>query len=661
MPTRKRHQYENENIMGEQRVSLLADKEDMQQFVRSLLKDVEALDYMLKNDWFESDIIRIGAEQEMCLVDSRTFKPASIAQEALAKMQDLPWVETELARFNLETGATPVQFTGDCLNVMEQQISSQLATIQERIKDMGADIILTGILPTLQKFDMGMHNLTPVPRYFALMKAINQQLKKRSTYEVRLQGVDELIIEHDSPLIEACNTSFQVHLQVPPKKFVQMYNIALAITAPVMAISANSPIVFGKRLWHESRIALFQQALDTRSTSDHMRERSPRVNFGNDWLHDSMIEIYKEDIARFRVLISGDVKEDSFELIKQGKVPKLRALQVHNSTVYRWNRPCYGISENGKPHLRIENRVFAAGPTIQDEMANAAFWLGLMMAFAEEYEDITQLISFEDAKDNFGKAAKYGIDTKFTWLNDEKISAVLLVQQQLLPRARKGLEMMKVSPKDIDKYLGIIEARALNHVNGARWMLRAYTQLKQKTSDNEALTALTAAIIQNQKSGSPVHEWGMPNTNILKKYRPSKFRVEEFMVKDLFTVEPDDIIEMVADLMDWRKLRYIPVESHEGELVGLVSSRLLMRHFTSEKKGQLGEKPAMLVKDIMIKHPITASPDTTLMDALELMQHHRIGSLPVVRNKELLGMITEKEFLQITGRLMRRLEEEEND
>ncbi len=645
--------------MGEQKVSLLSSKKEMHKFVKNLLKDVKALEYMLENDWFESDITRIGAEQEMCIVDNDTLKPACIATEALAKMEDLPWVETELAKFNLETGATPIKFEGDCLSQMEKQISEQIATIKERVGELNANVILTGILPTLQKFDMSLDNLTPVKRYFALMEAINKQLKNRSTYEVRLQGVDELLVQHDSPMIEACNTSFQVHLQVAPKDFVQMYNIAQVLTAPVMAIAANSPIVFGKRLWHESRIALFQQSLDTRTMHDHMRERSPRVSFGNDWLKDSILDIYKEDIARFRVLISGDVEEDSFKKIKKGEVPKLRALQVHNSTVYRWNRPCYGISDNGKPHLRIENRILASGPTIMDEMANAAFWLGMMIAFKHDYEDITQHISFADAKDNFRKAAKYGIDTKFTWLNDEKITAVDLVRKQLIPMAEKGLKLMKVKKTDIKRYLSIIDKRAELHMNGARWMLRGYTRLKKITTDNEAMTTLTAAIIENQNLGKPVHEWELPELKVLKKYRPSKHRVEEFMERDLFTVEPDDLIEMVADMMDWRKIRYMPVEDEKGELVGLISSRILLRHYTRQNKGDIMNRKANMVKDIMIKDPITVAPDTTLLDALQIMKDKGVGSLPVVKDKELMGIITETEFLRITGRVMRRLEEEE--
>ncbi len=643
--------------MGEQKVSLLSDKKQMHKFVRNLLRDVEALEYMLDNDWFESDIVRIGAEQEMCLVDKETLQPACLAMEALSKMEDLPWVETELAKFNLETGATPLEFKGKCLSKMEKEIRTQLDTIQERIEELDAKIVLTGILPTLQKYHMGMHNLTPKKRYFALMEAINAQLVKKSTYEVRIQGVDELLVQHDSPMIEACNTSFQVHLQVSPENFKDYYNISQALAAPIMAISANSPLVFGKRLWHESRIALFQQSLDTRTTHDHLRERSPRVSFGNDWLQKSILEIYKEDIARFRVLISGDVEEDSFKMIERGEVPKLRALQVHNSTVYRWNRPCYGISDNGKPHLRIENRVLASGPTVQDEMANAAFWLGAMIGMADKYGDITKHMSFADARDNFGKAAKYGIDTKFTWLKDKKITAVDLVIKKLIPIASAGLKKMKVNDNDIKRYMKIIRKRAENHMNGARWMLRAYTHLKEDTTDNEALTTLTSALIKNQQSGKPVHEWKMPKLSMLKKYRPSKLRVEDFMERDLFTVEPDDIIELVSDMMDWRRIRYTPVENDKGEFVGLISSRLLLRYFTNQYKGRKAE--GLLVKDIMIKDPISISPDTTVSKALKIMKKNKIGSLPVVKDNELMGIITESQFLKVTGRLMRRIEEEE--
>ncbi len=637
--------------MGEQKVSLVSSNAEMQKFIKLLLNDVQALEHMINNDWFEKNITRIGAEQEMCLVHNKTYKPAPIATQALEKMKNYDWCETELARFNLETNQTPRVLKGKCFSQMESEIQTNLNRISKKLKGLDADYILTGILPTLRKFHLGMHNLTPKRRYKALMESINQQLIG-SSYELRLLGIDELLVRHDSPLLEACNTSFQVHLQIAPKDFVQYYNIAQTLAAPVMAIAANSPIVFGKRLWHESRIALFQQALDTRSTMDHMRERSPRVNFGNDWLKDSILEIYKEDVARFRVLISGDVKEDSIDMVSKGKTPHLRALQVHNSTVYRWNRPCYGISPNGQPHLRIENRVLPSGPTVIDEIANAAFWIGLMIGMANQYKDITKLISFADIRDNFGKAARYGIDSKFTWFKDRKVTACELVKE-LVPIARKGLLSRKVAKSDVDKYLNIILDRSKKHMNGARWQLRAFTKLAEETNKDEALTILTASIVKNQRKGIPGHLWKLPELTDLQEYKPDALKVEEFMVTDLFTVQKDDIIELVAEMMDWKRIRYTPVEDTKGNIVGLVTSRVLLRHLIRNSKLS---KKATMVKDIMIKNPETIDPDATILDAMNKMKNSKTGCLPVVKGKELVGIITEKDFLTISGRLIERAE-----
>lgn len=636
--------------MGEQKVSLVDDQKKMQKFVKSLLNDVSALEYMLQNEWFESDVVRIGAEQEMVMVDNTTFKPSLVAMESLELMQDYPWVETELAKFNLETNIEPKTFEGNCFSALEEENSFKLNKIQEVLDGMDTSIVLTGILPTLRKYHLEMDNLTPKKRYFALMEALNRQLMGQA-YELRILGIDELLVKHNSPLLEASNTSFQVHLQVAPHEFVKMYNIAQALAGPMMAISANSPIVFGKRLWHETRIALFQQSLDTRSTHDHMRERSPRVSFGRDWLDKSILEIYREDIARFRVLLAGDIEEDSLGAIKLGQVPKLRALQVHNSTVYRWNRPCYGISENGKPHLRIENRILPSGPTVIDEVANACFWLGAMIGLSQEVEDIRDLMSFVDARDNFGKAAKFGIDSKFTWFNDEKISAVDLIKQ-LIPIARRGLESKNIDPQDIDKYLNVILGRAEKHMNGARWMLRAYTKLQESTGTDEALCVLTATMIANQRSNKPVHEWTMPTPADLKLYRPHHLKVSEFMLTDLYTVQKDDIVDLVAELMDWNTIRYTPVEDSKGKLVGLVTARLLLRHYIHNKHH--GRKTT-LVSDIMIKEPKTIIQDANIMEALRMMKENKIGCLPVVNGDELVGLISETEFLRITARLIERM------
>lgn len=639
--------------MGENKVNKPTNPRELQKFTRSLLQDIKSLDYMLQNNWFEKGIHRIGAEQEMVLIDIQNYRPDPINIEVISKLEQYDWLDTELAMFNLETNFVPREFTGDCFSQMMEESTYQLKIIREALVPFNADLILTGILPTIRKSDLEDKFLTPKKRYLALMEAVRQQMTGDS-FEFRLSGIDELMIKHDSPLLEACNTSFQVHLQVSPEQFAKFYNVSQALAGPIMAIAANSPLVFGRRLWHESRIAMFQQALDTRGSRANMRERSARVHFGRDWVNESILEIHKEDISRYRVLLAADVTEDSQHMISEGKVPKLSALQVHNSTVYRWNRPCYGISANGKPHLRIENRVFPSGPTAIDEIANSAFWLGCMVGLPTVVDDIRQKVSFADISDNFVKSAQFGIDSKFNWFDDQKIPAVELILKELLPIARTGLKIQKVDDSDIDKFLGIIEDRAKSHMNGARWQLRAYTKLLEQTNRTEALTVMTSAMLKYQKKNTPIHKWKMPELKDLRNYKPQKLLVGDFMTTDLLTVQQDDIIEFVAELMDWRKIRYMPVEDNSGKLIGLVSSRLLLKHFT-EKNRKL-----KLVKDIMIKKPITANPSTTIMEAMALMRKNKIGCLPVVQEQELIGIFTEMDFIGISSRLMERLSDQEN-
>ncbi len=633
--------------MGEQRVSLLTDKEQMNAFVSSLLNDMEAMQYMLDNKLFENDITRIGAEQEMVMVHKGNKRAAPVAMEALELLKKYPWAETEIARFNLETTMTPLELKRSCFSEMEKENIYKLKTIQEKLDKLDVEYVLTGILPTLKKYDLDIKNLTPKKRYAALIESINSQLIGED-YQLKLFGIDELCVKHDSPLMEACNTSFQVHLQVAQDDFVHKYNIAQAITAPIMAISANSPMVFGRRLWHESRIAMFQQSIDTRTTHDHMRVRSPRVNFGNDWIYDSVMDIYKEDIARFRVLISADIKEDSIKKLAKGKIPKLRSLQVHNSTVYRWNRPCYGISDNGKPHLRIECRVIPSGPTVVDETANACFWIGLVEGMSDSVKDIRKLLSFADVKDNFEKASRYGIDCNFNWFNSKKVSACDLILNELLPIAKKGLEKFNVNKKDIKKYLGIIEQRAKRHMNGARWQLRSFTDLKEKVNVDEALTILTASIIKNQADNKPVHTWKEAKKSDFVGYDPKDLKVSDFMETDLFTVQKDDVISLVAKLMDWKNIRFTPVENTKGRLIGLVTQKDIVRSLVKSEKS----KKEILVKDIMIDNPVTISEHQTIKDAMRLMKRSKISCLPVVKEGELIGIITEEDFMDFADRFL---------
>jgi CBS domain-containing protein/gamma-glutamylcysteine synthetase len=661
--------------MGEEKVHLASQPEDMQNFVRHLLRDVQALEYMLENDWFEDGVTRIGAEQEMCLIN-KEYKPAYTAMQILEEFHP-EWLTTELAQFNLEANLSPRVFEGNAFGDMEEELRQHLREIQAVATKHDSRILLTGILPSLRKFDLNLDKLTPKERYLALMMALKEL--RGSDYELHIDGIDELKIRHDSPLLEACNTSFQVHLQVHPRDFTRYYNFALALAGPTLAMAANSPVLFGKRLWHETRIALFQQSIDSRSNSDHMRDRSPRVTFGKDWLKKSILEIYREDIMRFRILLGTDITGDSLSQVHQGITPKLQALQVHNGTVYRWNRPCYGISPNGKPHLRIENRIFGAGPTVLDEMANTAFWLGAMEGMADEYADISQHMGFEDALDNFTKGARTGIDSKFTWLNNEKINAIDLTKEYLVPLAKKGLEKRKVNPEHIDKYLGIIQERAEKHMNGARWILMTYTKFMKETNHDESATSLTAAIWHNQAKTLPAHTWKIPTLHEFDQYDPSGLLVEEFMSTDLFTVQKEDIIEFAAALMAWGNTECLPVEDKSGKLVGLVTNRQILECFTKRtellpldtadvsSKKQLqqivqslqaehcGAASQRTVENIMLIDPITISPQTTILEVIALMNQHKIKVLPVVKNQELVGVISEKDFMVICKRLIQRL------
>ncbi len=452
--------------MGEQDVRRESEAEEIRVFLKHLLNDVRAFEKMLADDLFERDIRRIGAEQELFLVDPH-WRPAPIATEVLELLGD-PHFTTELARFNLEFNLDPLVFGGNCLSAMEWQIGELLGKAREAARRCGGDILLTGILPTLVKSDLGLDSMTPNPRYFALNDAMTRL--KGGAYEFYLKGVDELHLNHDSIMVEACNTSFQVHFQVAPHEFAQIYNIAQAVTGPVMAAAVNSPLLFGKRLWRETRVGLFQQSIDTRRSMPHLREQAPRVSFGRRWVKSSALEIFREDIARFRTLLSTEPDDDPFEEIAQGRAPSLKALRLHNSTVYRWNRVCYGISD-GKPHLRIENRVLPSGPTPRDEVANAAFWFGLVSGCLVRYGDITKHMSFDHAQANFSAAAELGLSAQFAWAGGVPKPADQLILDEFLPIARDGLQASGIDGADIDLYLGTIEERVRSRRTGARWQL----------------------------------------------------------------------------------------------------------------------------------------------------------------------------------------------
>ncbi|HBZ37462.1 MAG TPA: CBS domain-containing protein [Balneola sp.] len=638
--------------MGEERVKLAKSNEDVQRFMKNVLKDARALEKMLEDDWFETDVIRIGAEQELCLIDEHG-KAMPNAMEVMDALGDGNYT-TEIAKFNIEINLDPLEFKDNCLSQMEENLQNEVAYVREKVQELGGDILLTGILPSIRKSDVAIENLTPLPRYKALCDAIDNMRGKE--YEIRIQGMDELLMKFDTPLLEGCNTGYQIHLQIKPDEFVSKYNIAQAIAAPVLASAVNSPILLGKRLWAETRIALFHQSVDTRGVGDHLRDSLPRVTFGSDWLRGSILDIYKEDISRYRVLLSSNVEENVDELLKNGIPPKLMALNVHNGTVYRWNRPCYGIG-GGKPHLRIENRVLPSGPTVVDEIANTAFWLGLMNGMEDAYSDITKVLDFDNARLNFFAASKMGLDTKFIWTDDRKVTARDLIKEELLPIARAGLEKVNILESDINTYLGVIEDRVESAQTGSYWVVKSYGKLIKENNREQTLSTITGAMAKNQQKGEPVHKWGLARIEDIAFWRPSSLLVEEIMTTDLFTARKDDLIEFASNLLDWRRIRYIPIEDDQKHLVGLVSMRMVLREY-SKAVNEDGEYKSHAIEDIMINNPITIHPEASIIEAMEIMQDQQIGCLPVVKNSRLVGIITEDNFLNISRRLIKALANE---
>lgn len=618
------------------------DHREMRAFMRKVLNDLQALEQMLEAGSFERDVRRIGAEQEMFLID-RGGQPAPLAMEMLETLQD-PSFTTELARFNLEANLDPLVFGGGCLRQLEDDLNGKLALARAAASTLDADIILTGILPTLKMSDLGLENMAPVPRYAALNRAILRLTG--GEFRVRIKGTDELDVTHDNVMLEACNTSFQLHFQVAADEFASLYNVAQAITAPVLAAAVNSPLLLSKRLWRETRIALFQHSVDDRTYAQRVRGRQSRVRFGDDWLQESVLEIFREDVARFRLLVGTDLDEDPLAVLKAGGVPKLAALLLHNGTVYRWNRPCYGVFQ-GKAHLRIENRVLPAGPTVLDEVANSAFYFGLMAAVGDAHGDMRQCMAFDDAKTNFVAAARLGLDAQFQWLDGKMHTASNLILDQLLPLARAGLEDRGIEADDIDRYLDTLQARVETGRTGAVWAIKSFDGLrKDNVARPDRLRCLVAGLTERQWTGDPVHTWTLADTWAPEDWRHSYRTIGQFMHEDLLTVQPDDLVDLAANLMTWEKVNNLPVEHPDGRFAGMVDHHQLLKLMAR------GVPDGTAVRDVMDPTPITVCPSTSTLKALALMRDNALGCLPVVQGEMLVGLVSQDDLFGVAARLL---------
>lgn len=597
-----------------------------------MLNDMKALEMMVKNDVFEKDIQRIGAEQELCLVD-KNFLPSNNALKVLEKVNDKRFT-TEIALFNLEINLDPHELGGHCFSMIDKDLTKLISHVDKVAHSIEDNrIILTGILPTLRKSDLVFENITPHKRY----KVLNKILKdiRGDDFLLKIKGVDELIINHKSILFEACNTSFQMHLQIPINEMVEKYNWAQVIAGPVLSISANSPLLLGRELWSETRIALFQQSVDLRNRSYLQREQKPRVSFGSDWLKDSFIELYQDDIVRYAPLLTTEIEEDAVLKLKQGKIPKLQALGIHNGTIYRWNRLCYG-QNNGVPHMRIENRYIPAGPSVKDEVANTMFWVGLMQGMPVKYKDFHLKMSFNEVKGNFINAARTGINTFFNWFG-KGMSAKKLILSELLPIAYDGLVKSGVALDDIQYYLNIIEKRTESRCTGAEWIRDSNRHLKTSMTKNIANATITAHMYNNQKEGKPVHEWKKAREDNVLNLDVNMTKLDKFMTTEVFVVKENDLVELVAKIMEWKNIHHIPVVDDLNKVTGIITNTNL--------KDILGKDQKLIVaKDIMIKEIITVDSEISIDKANTIMLENKIGCLPILEMGELVGILTKNDL-----------------
>ncbi|MBX3227924.1 MAG: CBS domain-containing protein [Labilithrix sp.] len=657
---------------------------DRARYVRALLNDLRALERMVDEDMFEKNVAMIGAEQEMFLVD-RAFNASPTALQVIEKVADKHFT-TELGLFNLEMNADPQPLAGSGFSKLEAQLHELYAKVKGACSEMGVKPVLSGILPTLQRTDLSLDNMVPNPRYLTLNRVMRQA--KGEDYDISIKGLDELNVKSESLMFEACNASFQVHLQaLEPKDFGHFYDVAQLVLAPTMALGTNSPLLLGQRLWAETRITLFEQSCDIRTRDLHARQDVPRVGFGTQWHTDGgVVGIFKENVTRYRPLVGMSGEEDSSGILAKGGVPELRALRLHGGTVYRWNRACYGISPSGKPHLRIELRILPSGPSIIDEVANAAFWIGLMRELTETVEDLPARMEFENAKQNFYNASREGLSARFVWLDGQDVIAQPFILDHLLPLAERGLARGGVDDAEAKKYLSVIDKRVRSLHTGTRWALRSLQDMKPRGRGNrgEELAALVAATIARQETARPVSEWERARIDELPARKTGWERVSQYMQTDLLTVHPSDPVELAADIMTWERIRHLPVEDENGKFLGVVTSRAVLRHYarrlglptesssmlprsdsstsliaeivrttgTSSGTGSSPPPGVTTVGDVMRADLVTIPPDTSTLEAIKLMRTHRIGCLPVVKDGRIVAMVMEEDFMGIAADLL---------
>lgn len=471
--------------MGDEISKVAFDAGDFERFGERLKQETALACAWLRGGRMSESGFAIGFELEAWLLDHSSY-PNPI-NERFLKTLDHPLVVPELSRFNVELNCTPQVLEGYALRRSEMELSELWARCNAVAHGLDANMVMIGTLPTIRDEDLSLENMSPMKRYYALNTEV---LRRRGGLPIRIsiEGRETLSTEHADVMLEAATTSFQVHLKTPARLALQYFNASLAVSGPVLAACGNSPFLFGKTLWDETRIPLFEQAVALAG----MHQDVGRVTFGRRWFDDSLIEWLEENIDEYPVLLP---------LCFDEPAESLRHVRLHNGTIWRWNRPLLGFEDDGRAHVRIEHRILPAGPTFIDMMANAALYLGLAQSVVMAASAERALMDFDTARANFYAAARDGLSAQLAWPSCGNQRADELLLQVLLPEAHRGLEALGVHADDRHRYLGVIEARVKSGQTGAVWQRNA---LKRHNND---WFELMVTYCERQRSGAPVHQW----------------------------------------------------------------------------------------------------------------------------------------------------------
>ena len=475
--------------MGTEVASSRFNKQDFKAYQHRLQEETELLGRWFREGAFADTHAMGGFELEAWLVDNHC-RPAPLNERFLDSSGDI-LVVPELARFNVEMNGRPLPLRGGALGTMEAELAQTWRRCRRIAASLNCDMLMIGTLPTVSDQDLTLQNMSDMERFRALNEQV-LRLRQGRPIGLDIQGRQHLRIAHYDVMLEAAATSFQIHLQIPPGRARRLFNASMILSAPMVAATANSPYLFGKDLWDETRIPLFEQAIAVGGYDSPECGAEKRVSFGSGFVKDSLYECYEQNLRCFPILLPAVMDEPPEHLAH---------LRLHNGTIWRWNRPLIGFDEDGRPHLRIEHRVVPAGPTVTDAFANAAFYFGLVQALGMEEPAPETRIDFDTARRNFYAAARNGLRAKVGWLDGRRCGIQDLLVDELLPLARHGLDALGIDPAQAGHYLEIVEERVRSGRNGAAWQ-RAYVERHQCD-----MTALTAAYLERQERGLPVHEW----------------------------------------------------------------------------------------------------------------------------------------------------------